>query len=147
MAHFIATVPTALTPEDAFAYMADVTRFADWDPGVLRVVQVRGIGHGLGSAYDLTVQAGGTTVMRYEVRVFEPPRRIVWVARTTMLTSVDEVLVEAHGDGSAVTYDARLTLNGPLRLLDSLLAVAFRRIGDRAAEGLHRQLSAQASAG
>ena len=35
-----------------------------------------------------------------------------------------------------VTYDAELTLNGPLGLADPLLGIGFKRIGDRAAEGL-----------
>ncbi|MDX9723288.1 MAG: SDR family NAD(P)-dependent oxidoreductase, partial [Myxococcota bacterium] len=39
------------------------------------------------------------------------------------------------------TYDAVLTLNGPLSVFDSLLGVAFERLGDRAADGLKRVLS------
>ena len=77
--------------------MADVTHFVEWDPGVTRVLRVAGDGPGVGAAYDLTVQAGGTTVMRYEVKEYDPPRRILLVARTAFLTSVDEVRVEAAG--------------------------------------------------
>ena len=90
---------------------------------------------------SLTVRAGGTTVMRYEVKEYEPPRRILLVARTAFLTSVDEVRVEAAGAGSLVTYDATLTLNGPLGLFDLFLRPALRRIGDRAAAGLRRVLA------
>ena len=85
--------------------------------------------------------------MRYEVKEYEPPRRILLVARTSFLTSVDEVRVEAAGSGSIVKYDAKLTLNGPLTLFDPLLRLAFRRIGDRAAAGLKRVLSGKAVAG
>lgn len=52
--------------------------------------------------------------MRYEVEEYDPPHRILLVARTSFLTSVDEVRVEASGSGCIVTYDAMLTLNGPL---------------------------------
>lgn len=141
MARYVTSVATALPAAEAFAYMADVGHFVEWDPGVKRVVRVSGEGAGVGVAYDLTVQAGGTTVMRYEVTEYEPPRRILLVSRTAFLTSVDEVRVEASGSGCTVTYDATLTLNGALGLFDPLLGLAFRRIGDRAAAGLKRVLS------
>lgn len=144
MAHYVTSVATPLSVAEAFAYMADVTHFAEWDPGVKRAVRVAG-GAGVGAAYDVTVKAGGTTVMRYEVKEYEPPGRILLVARTTFLTSVDEVRVVAAGQGSVVTYDARLTLNGAGRLLDPLLGLAFRRIGDRAAAGLQRALKGKAA--
>jgi len=146
MARYIASVATPLPAAEAFSYMADVTRFVEWDPGVKRAVRVAGDGAGVGTAYDLTVQALGTTVMRYEVKEYEAPRRILLVARTSFLTSEDEVRVEAAGTGSIVTYDAKLTLSGPLGLLDPLLRLAFRRIGDRAADGLRRVLARTAVA-
>lgn len=147
MARYVTSVATPLSAAEAFAYMADVSHFVEWDPGVKSVLRVAGDGAGVGAAYDLTVQAGGTTVMRYEVKEYEPPRRILLVARTSFLTSVDEVKVEPAGSGCIVTYDAKLTLNGPLGLLDPLLRLAFRRIGDRAAAGLNRVLSGKAAAG
>jgi len=44
--------------------------------------------------------------------------------------------------GSVVTYDADLRVRGLFRLADPLLALAFRRIGDRARDGLVRALAA-----
>ena len=144
MAHYVTSVVTPLSVSEAFSYMADVTHFAEWDPGVKRVRRVSGDGASVGSAYDLTVQAGGTTVMRYTVMEYDPPHRLLLVARTPFLTSVDEVRVEASATGARVTYDAKLTLNGPLGLLDPFLRLAFRRIGDRAAAGLRRALAGPA---
>lgn len=146
MARYVTSVATPLSPGEALSYMADVTHFADWDPGVKHVRRIaaggpRGDGPGVGAVYDLTVKAGGTTVMRYEVTEYEPPRRILLISRTALLTSVDEISVEASGTGSIVTYDAKLTLSGPIGLFDPLLRVAFRRIGDRAAAGLRRVLN------
>ena len=37
MARYLTTVPTPLSAVDAFAWMADITHFAQWDPGVKRV--------------------------------------------------------------------------------------------------------------
>lgn len=44
MARYITTVRTRRSVADAFAYMADLRNFAEWDPGVRKVVQVDGDG-------------------------------------------------------------------------------------------------------
>jgi carbon monoxide dehydrogenase subunit G len=141
MAHYVTSVSTPLPVAEAFAYMADVTHFVEWDPGIVHVAQIQGSGPSVGSAYALTVKTLGTTVMRYDVTAFEAPFRMVLESRTPFLKSVDEIRVEPSGTGSRVTYDAQLTLRGPLRHLDPALRVAFRFIGDRAAAGLKRVLS------
>jgi hypothetical protein len=141
MARYVATVPTSWSAEQAFAFMSDMRRFPEWDPGVREVVQVVGEGPGPGAVYDLTVAAVGTTTMRYEVRAFEAPRRVLLVSTTPWLSSVDEVRVEPAPGGAVVVYDAVLTLNGPLRLFDVLLRVAFRWIGGRAEAGMRRRLA------
>ena len=140
MAHYVVSMNSPMAVEDAFAYMADVTHFQEWDPGVTRAVRAGPMRIGVGAEYDLTVKAGGTTVMRYAVTEYEAPRRMKLVSRTPFLTSVDEIRVDPTPHGCTVTYDARLTLNGPLRLFDSLLGLALNRIGDRAAVGLQRVL-------
>jgi hypothetical protein len=146
MARYVATISTSMSPADAFAYMADVTNFAEWDPGVQHVARVVGDGRSVGSAYDLAFKTVGTTLMRYVVTEYDPPRRVLLTARTRFVTSVDEIRVVAAASGAVVTYDAVLTLNGPLRWFDGLLAPAFRRIGDRGAEGLRRVLGGEAAA-
>jgi len=57
-----------------------------------------------------------------------------------MFTSLDLIEVEADGDGSLVTYDAELQLNGPLGLFDLILRPVFDRIGRRADDGLQQAL-------
>jgi len=126
--------------------MGDVTRFAEWDPGVRRAVRVAGDGVSVGTAYDVTINAAGSPIFRYEVKAYEAPRRLFMVARTPFLTSEDEIRVEPTDGGSIVTYDAKLSLNGALGILDPLLGSVFRRIGDRAAAGLRRALKGTAVA-
>ncbi len=140
MARYVTTVATPLSPDEAFDFMADVTRFAEWDPGVTQAVRVPGTPDGTGAAFDLTVKAGATSVMRYVVTTWEPPRRFVMEASTSTLTSVDVIEVVPDGTGARVTYDATLTLRGVLGVFDPALRIAFRVIGDRAAAGLRRAL-------
>jgi carbon monoxide dehydrogenase subunit G len=137
MARYVTSVRTPMSPSAAFDYMADLRHFAEWDPGVKRVVQVEGEGGGPNAEFDVTVS--GTT-LRYRTMAHHSPEELVVVARSSMLTSTDKVVVRPDGDGSLVTYDALLELNGPLRLFDPVLELAFGRIGDRAAAGLRTAL-------
>ena len=141
MARYKTSVSTPLSAADAFAYMADIRHFVDWDPGITRVVPLNGTTPQLGASYELTVKPLGTTVMRYEITEFKAPNRLVLESRTFFLTSLDVISVEPSGSGSIVTYDAELTFRRPLQVFDPFLNFAFRFLGNRAAAGLKRVLS------
>ena len=142
MARYVVTVHTPKSVEESFAYMADLTNFERWDPGVISAVQVEGDGPEPGAAFDVEVKGVPRPItLRYRLTDFEAPNLCVAEARSALLTSVDTITVRTDdADGSFVTYDAELTLNGLLGLTDPLLARAFRGIGDRAARGLVRAL-------
>jgi carbon monoxide dehydrogenase subunit G len=138
------SVPTKWSPAAAFAFMADVRNFARWDPGVESVSAIGGDAPGPGVSYDVAVRTGRRRlVLRYQVEEWDAPRRLLLVARTASLQSVDEIRVEPADGGALVTYDARLELRGVLSVANPLLGLAFRRIGDRAAAGLRRVLAAE----
>jgi hypothetical protein len=137
MARYVVSVRSPKSPAESFAYMADLTNFAEWDPGVVKVNQVEGDGAGPDTAFDVTVKGvGGDLTLRYVTTSYDEPDSFVAVANSSMLKSVDTVTVEADGPGSIVTYDAELTLNGLLGLADFALGLVFNRIGDKAAAGL-----------
>ncbi len=142
MARYLVRLRSPKSPAEAFAYMANLANFAEWDPGVSRVNQSEGEGPGLNAVYDVTLK-GLPTPLRYRTTQFESPNSIVARAETLLLTSLDTITVEADGTGSIVTYDAKLTLNGPLGLADPILRLTFGRIGDRAAAGLIRVLEGE----
>ena len=67
---------------------------------------------------------------------------MVFQADQAAVCSTDEIRLVPAGAGTSVTYDADLRLKGTLgRLMDPLLGLAFRRIGDRAAAGLRNALN------
>lgn len=143
MARYTTTVRTAMSPDAAFAYMADLRNFERWDPGVRSAELIEGAEPGPGATYR--VVASGVT-LEYETREYEVPTEVYVVATSTFFDSLDRITVEAASDGtggSLVTYDAELRLNGPLGFLDPLLSLAFRRIGDRAAAGLQREIGVE----
>ena len=130
MARYVVTVRSPQSPNEAFAYMADLRNFAEWDPGVVAVEQVEGDGAGPDSVFDVTVDGvRDPMTLRYETPLYDAPTTIVARAESSTLTSLDTITVEPDGDGSLVTYDAELTLGGALRFADPILGVAFQRIG------------------
>ena len=143
MARYVTTVRSAKTPQEAFAYMADLRNFAEWDPGVKAVRQVEGSGGGPDSVFDVTVVAPGRDLtLRYVTEEHDAPHNLLVVARSSVFTSIDRITVEPDGTGSLVTYDADLRLNGVLRVGDLGLRLVFGQIGNRAAAGLRRVLGA-----
>jgi len=137
MARYVVHVRSPKPPVESFAYMADLSNFAEWDPGVVKVEQIEGDGAGPDSVFDVAVKGiRGPMTLRYHTTAFDPPGSIVARAQSRLLTSLDTITVVGDGTGSVVTYDAELTLNGPLRVADPLLGLSFKKIGDRAATGL-----------
>lgn len=144
MAHYETSVTTSLSPDAAFALMADMTNFADWDPGVQSAEQVSGTEPGLDAAYRLVVNGVGpapATPLTYVMKEFEAGKRYRAVAEARFFSSDDIVSVTPNGTGSIVTYTAELRLNGVGRFLDPLVALIFNRIGDAAAAGLRDYLT------
>lgn len=142
MAKYTVSVESSKSVEEAFAYMADLRNFANWDPGVLTVTQVAGDGGGPESSFDVAVKSvGGGTVLRYETVEYDEPGNLLVEARNSKFTSIDRITIVAKDEGSIVTYAAELLLNGCLSPLNPLLGLVFNRIGDRAAAGLRRVLA------
>ena len=82
--------------------------------------------------------------LEYVIVELDAPSTVVLRAESSTVVSLDTITFEASATGSVVTYDADLRLKGVLRLFDPLLAVAFRRIGDNARDGLRTVLQAPA---
>jgi hypothetical protein len=142
MARFVDTVMTSLWSEDdAFSYMADARNFAEWDPGTTRVDEVQGNGAGPDAAFDVTAEVGSrSTVLRYEVTDWKPPRRVVLEASKPWMHLRDEIVIDRVATDTLITYDARITLRGPLKVFDKMLDKRFQAVGQRAATGLRERV-------
>ena len=135
------SVTTPRPPEDAFGYMAAFENVAEWDPGVLHAEPLDSGPPHVGSRVRVVVSSAGRRLpLEYRVTECDPPHRVLLVAETSTIRSVDEITVEPLGGGSSVTYDANLELLGLLRIFNPVLALVFNRVGDRAAAGLRRKL-------
>lgn len=141
MADYTTTVDTPLDPADAFAYLADFSNVAEWDPGVREASRAEAGPVAEGSRFDVTMSIfGRASTLTYRVMRYTEPELVELQASNALLESHDVITVEPWGSGSRVTYHARVLLRGPLAVLDPLLRLAFKPVGDRAAAGLRDAL-------
>ena len=143
MAHYRTTVETPRSREDAFAYMAAFENVSEWDPSIVKAERVDAGGVAVGTRFDVVVSSFGRKVnLQYKVVEMDPGRRVLLIAETSTLRSVDEITVTDRTGGASVTYDAKVDLTGALRLANPLFGMVFGRYGDQARDGLRKALAA-----
>lgn len=141
MARYTATLDTDRPVDETFAYLADFSTSQEWDPGVVRAERGEAGELGVGSTFDLVASfLGRESELTYEIIEYDAPRAVTLRGENATVVSLDRITTEPHDGGTRITYDADLTLKGPLKLLDPLLKVVFGRVGDRALEGLRETL-------
>jgi len=145
MAHYTASLETQLSPADTFDYLSDFSTTEEWDPGV---VEAERLGDGpVGADSEFRVVAeflGRTSELVYRIVEFVPGEMVTLRGENATVVSLDRISVEPAGSATRVSYDAKLTLKGPLRIADPLLGLAFNRVGDRALDGLRETLARKA---
>lgn len=129
--------------EESFAYVADFTTVAEWDPGIHESRRLSGDG-GVGTAYEVQAEFRGKTMpFIYTVTAFEQNARIVLDGVGEKATSLDTIAFEAAGDGGTrITYTADFKLTGVLRIAEPFLGGTFRTLARKALAGLEAKLGA-----
>jgi hypothetical protein len=143
MARYVTTINSSKSPDEAFAYMADLRNFAEWDKGVIKVEQIGGSGAGMGTIFDVTVKGVGksTSTLRYTTTEYDAPRNVLVKGVNTLFTSIDRVTITPTATGCDVIYDATLTANWIIAPMNLLLGKVFNKIGDTATRGLRKVLA------
>ncbi len=138
MARYKATVHSPWPAEKAFAFMADLRNFKEWDPSVEYSKLLSGDAPGPTAVYEVKVMAA---VLRYETPEYHEPTRVVAEAKTNLLYSYDVIEVTPTDSGCDVFYDATFEVNGPLgAIANPAVGLFFNRIGDKAAAGMANAL-------
>jgi hypothetical protein len=143
MARYTTTVQSNKSRQEVFDYLADFANAAEWDPGVVSGEHLTDQPIGLGRGFGLLCRFVGRQIpLEYRITAFEAANRVVFEADRGAIHALDEIRLATVDEGTSVTYEANLRLKGLLgRLIDPLLALAFRRIGERAAGGLRSALN------
>ena len=136
------TVTTPRPRPAVFAYVADFTKVAEWDPGIRSSVRVAGDG-GVGTRYEVGATFAGRVIpMTYEVVEHAVPSRIVLRGLAPTVEAVDAISFEdLPGGGTRVAYRADFTLRGGLRYFGFLMKPLFGRLGRKAIGGLREALN------
>ena len=141
MPHVVVRFRTSMSAPAALGYLGDFSHAPEWDPSVSRAVRLDEGPLREGSSFDLIVSMGRRSLpLRYEVTECDDDH-VVLRARSARLESLDRISVVSMAEGAELTYDARLRLLGPWRVLSPLLGIAFRRLAARAAEGIRQRVA------
>ncbi len=136
------TINVPGTAEEVFAYVADFSNAAEWDPGIVSASPAPGGDLGVGAAFDLVARFKGRDLeTTYRITEYEPPERVVLVGGTKNFTSTDVITVAPGDDGVQVGYQAIFELRGVMRIAEPFLTGTFNRLADDAMAGLQRVLS------
>ena len=139
------TLTTRLSQGDAFDYVADFARQAEWDPNTVSSRRIDEGPLGVGARFELVVRMGRRpTSMEYRITEYEAPERVVLVGEGSGIWSRDDISFRGVPDGTLVEYRAEVRLGGILRFVQPLLGRAFTSIGRGAADGMRRELDARA---
>ena len=142
MARYIDAIDLPIPIDEAFDYLADFSRTAEWDPGVEEAHRLTKGKVRLGSRFNVIVSFFGQRFpLEYEITEFDRPSRLVLNGGDSSVTSVDEITFVERPGGTRVTYEARIDLVGIRRIADPIVDVLMQRVGRLAVRGLRERLS------
>ncbi len=146
MARFVDAIDLPIPIEQAFDYLADFSRTAEWDPSVAEASRLTPGQIGIGSRFAVCVSLLGRRFpLEYSITGFDRPSRLVLKGGDDSLRSIDEITFVSRPGGTRVTYEARLELSGIRRIADPLLDLLFQGIGRLAARGLRERVAAEST--
>lgn len=122
---------------DAFAYVADFSNSAEWDPGIPEAKRITDGPVRQGSEFEVVALFRGKRQrFHYVVTAFEAENRVVLTGEGEKARSVDEITFEPAGAGTRIVYVADIRLRGIARVAGPLLAPTMNRMADDALAGL-----------
>ncbi len=132
------TIEVARPLDEAFAYVADLSNSAEWDPGI---AVARKLGE---REYELIAEWRGKRIpFHYRVTELDEGGRVVAVGEGEKARSVDTIQFERAGTGTRITWQAQISLKGPRRPFGLLMWPLFKRMGAKALAGLKATLDAR----
>jgi uncharacterized protein YndB with AHSA1/START domain len=132
------TVDTPL--ERVWAFLTDFTTTEQWDPPTVSTTLISGDG-GVGSVYkNVSRMLGHDTEIEYTVLELEPMKVFKLEGNTSSMTMLDTMAFEEQGGRTTVNYTAEFSPEGAAKLLEPLMPLGLKKIGDDAAESMQREL-------
>jgi uncharacterized protein YndB with AHSA1/START domain len=130
MASLTESIEIDRSPEDVFAYLADLSRHGEWQPEIVSVeVHTEGPTRAGTRATEVRRIGGREQTMTYEVTEHDPPRRFAFRGLDGPIRPTGKGTIEPVGDGtrSRLTLDLELTGKGFGKLLVPLAMRSARK--------------------
>ena len=140
MASYRTTVACGRSADDVFSYLSDFSSVSEWDPSISSAEHSSsGDPRTVGATFHVVT---GKVVLDYATLELQRPGRIVLRGENNSMISLDTITIADRSDGGCeVTYAAELELKGLRKLADPVLQLAFKRLGDKARDGLRAKLN------
>jgi uncharacterized protein YndB with AHSA1/START domain len=134
------TVTVSTPLERVWDFLTDFTTTERWDPPTVSTTLVSGDG-GVGSVYkNVSRMLGHDTEIEYTVLELQPTRVFKLEGNTSSMTLLDTMTFEEHDGQTTVTYTAEFNPEGAAKLIEPLMPLGLKKIGDDAAESMQREL-------
>ena len=146
MASYNTTVNSPKSPEEAFDYLSDFSTASEWDGNTVSSELISGDAKSVGAKYRVVTKFGGREMeLTYETVELDRPNRVVLKSGNSSTEITDTMTFRPTATGTEVTYDANVAPKGLVKLMDPVLSLIFKRVGDNAAKGLREALGADKS--
>jgi carbon monoxide dehydrogenase subunit G len=141
MPHIERTVTVDKPLDQVWEFLTDFTTTEDWDPPTVTTTRLSGDG-GVGTTYkNVSKILGHETEIEYTVVSVEPQQKFQLTGRTTAMHLLDTMTFENDGNRTTVTYRAEFEPQGAAKLIEPLMPLGLKKIGDDAEQSLQETLS------
>jgi len=124
------TFTVSPTPDVVIDYLKEFSHAEEWDPGTQRCTRLDQGPVRRGSTWrNASKIAGISTELTYELTELATDR-LVFVGRNETATSTDTITVVPQGDGSEITYEAVITMNGAAKLTAPAVKLVFEKVAN-----------------
>lgn len=133
-------------PAVVLDYLKDFTHAEEWDPGTQSCTRLDSGPVAVGSRWHNTSKiAGVSTELTYELTELTADH-LVLVGTNDSATSTDTITVRPHAEGSEVTYQAVIEMQGAAKLASPLVKLVFEKVGSDTEDDMVRVLDGLGSA-
>jgi hypothetical protein len=136
------TIP--MQRDAAFAFIADFSHVAEWDPGITESSKASDGPVGVGSEFAVVSKFAGRPIpLTYVVEEWDAPNRVLLSAATSSFAGRDTITFEDAPHGTLVDYVAEFEFKGIMRLAEPFLGRTFDKIGREALDGMVAAVAAR----
>lgn len=127
---------------EVFAYVAEFSTVAEWDPGVAASHRLTDGELSVGTRFAVTATFRNRTIpLEYEMIRLVENQLVVLEVTSRRFDAVDTIkFSELDGNRTEVDYTAEFKLKGAMRVLEPFLSGTFDELGRAALDGLVERL-------